>query len=67
MAALEALSIYAPAMMTGTGACVFARFDSESAASVAWGELSRAWNGFVAKGMQISPVHTRLQELANKA
>lgn len=66
MAALEALAKFAPAMMTGTGASVFARFNSESAASAAWGELSKAWNGFVAKGVQISPVHTRLQELANR-
>ena len=66
MAAIEALSKFAPAMMTGTGACVFARFDSQSAANAAWQELAGTWDGFVARGIQHSPVHTRLQALAAK-
>jgi 4-diphosphocytidyl-2-C-methyl-D-erythritol kinase len=66
MAAIEALSEYAPAMMTGTGACVFARFDTQTAADAAWQVLSGSWDGFVAKGIAISPVYTRLQALAEK-
>lgn len=67
MAALEDLSKFAPAMLTGTGACVFARFDSESAASAAWGALSGTWNGFVAQGTQTSPVHRALEKLVASA
>jgi 4-diphosphocytidyl-2-C-methyl-D-erythritol kinase len=66
MAAIEALSEYAQAMMTGTGACVFARFDTQTAADAAWQVLSGSWDGFVAKGIAISPVYTRVQALAEK-
>lgn len=63
--ALQALSNYAPARLTGTGACVFARFDSESAAREAWNGLSGQWRGFVAKGVNTSPLLQVLQHAAN--
>jgi len=63
MAALEALSSYAPGMMTGTGACVFARFERPDLAEAAWRDLSAAWKGFVAQGLQLSPVHAELHRL----
>ena len=62
--ALQALSAYAPARLTGTGACVFASFDSESAARVAWAGLSGQWRGFVAKGVNVSPLQQVLQHAA---
>ena len=65
-AAIEALSNYASAMMTGTGACVFARFETQASATAAWQGLSESWRGFVAKGVQTSPVHTALQTLTGK-
>ena len=67
LAALEALSRYAPAMMTGTGACVFARFERPDLAEAAWQELSVSWQGFVARGLQISPAHTGLQRSMDRA
>lgn len=67
MAALEALSRYAPAMMTGTGASVFARFERPDLAEAAWRELSASWQGFVARGVQVSPAHTGLQRLIGHA
>jgi len=67
MAALKALSGYAPAMMTGTGACVFARFERPDLAEAAWRELSANWQGFVARGVQLSPAHAELQQLMARA
>jgi len=61
-AALQALSRYAPARLTGTGACVFASFDDEQAARSSWAELSGHWQGFVAKGVNRSPLLVSLQQ-----
>jgi len=60
--ALAALGQFAEARMTGTGACVFAAFDSEDEANQAWSALSAQWNGFVAKGLNRSPVLDVLDE-----
>jgi 4-diphosphocytidyl-2-C-methyl-D-erythritol kinase len=54
--ALDALGQYGKARMTGTGACVFAAFGDEQAANQAWSALSAQWDGFVAKGLNRSPV-----------
>jgi len=54
--ALDALGQHAEARMTGTGACVFAVFDSEDEANQAWQKLSMEWDGFVAKGLNRSPL-----------
>ncbi len=62
--AIDALAEFTQASMTGTGACVFGRFDSEAAAQTAWQSLSESWNGFVAEGVGTSPVHTRLNDTA---
>ncbi|MEJ2362073.1 MAG: 4-(cytidine 5'-diphospho)-2-C-methyl-D-erythritol kinase [Gammaproteobacteria bacterium] len=63
-AALTALSRYAPARLTGTGACVFAAFESEPAARNAWAELAGQWQGFVAKGVNTSPLLTTLRQIS---
>ncbi|AIX73951.1 MAG: 4-(cytidine 5'-diphospho)-2-C-methyl-D-erythritol kinase [Mixta calida] len=48
---------YAPSRLTGTGACVFAEFDTESAARQVL-ELAPNWmQGFVAQGVNLSPLH----------
>lgn len=65
-AALETLSRFAPARLTGTGACVFAAFDTEQAARLAWSELGRQWQGFVAKGVNRSPLVTMLQQITEQ-
>ncbi|MBP2171122.1 4-diphosphocytidyl-2-C-methyl-D-erythritol kinase [Erwinia toletana] len=51
---------YAPSRLTGTGACVFAEFDTESAARQVL-ELAPNWlRGFVARGVNVSPLHRNL-------
>ncbi|MEW5754993.1 MAG: 4-(cytidine 5'-diphospho)-2-C-methyl-D-erythritol kinase [Pseudomonadota bacterium] len=62
-AALDWLSRFAPARMTGTGACVFAGFVDEHAARDVFSQLPAGWRGFVAKGVNISPAHAMLQRL----
>jgi len=42
--------------LTGTGACVFAAFDNREQAEKALTELSKKWDGFVAKGMNQTPL-----------
>jgi len=66
-AALIALEAYAPARMTGTGACVFAAFESEPAARSACSDLSAQWRGFVAQGVNLSPLRACLTSLAAPA
>ena len=59
-AALEWLSQSAPAHLTGTGSCVFAAFASEAAAREVAARVPQSWTGFVARGLNTSPVHERL-------
>ncbi|KHT23453.1 4-(cytidine 5'-diphospho)-2-C-methyl-D-erythritol kinase [Pectobacterium carotovorum] len=51
---------YAPARLTGTGACVFAEFDTEFAARQVLDQAPEWLNGFVARGVNISPLHRTL-------
>ncbi|WP_221799176.1 4-(cytidine 5'-diphospho)-2-C-methyl-D-erythritol kinase [Oceanobacter mangrovi] len=55
--ALKSLDYFSPAMMTGTGACVFAHFDSETEALSAAAQLQAEFHVFVAKGVNQSPAH----------
>ena len=50
-----------PARMTGTGACVFCVFPSVEQANTVLGELPDRWHGFVAKGLNRSPLLQRLE------
>src|SRR5690606_41163953 len=52
------LEQFASARMTGTGACVFSRFDSEARARAVLAEKPGAWRGFFARGVNRSPTHT---------
>lgn len=62
--ALNALSEFSPdAKLTGTGACVFAAFDDQSMAESAAEKLAEHWQVFVAKGMNISPLHIALDSI----
>ena len=54
------LQEFAPAQMTGTGSCLFARFDSECAAKAILESLPGQWQGFVARGVNESPAHAAL-------
>ncbi|ESE39411.1 4-(cytidine 5'-diphospho)-2-C-methyl-D-erythritol kinase [Shewanella decolorationis] len=58
--ALSWLLEYAPSRMTGTGACVFGEFSSQQQALAALAKLPSDMQGFVAKGMNISPLIVRL-------
>lgn len=58
-AALEALAAFGEARMTGTGACVFAAFPTEAAARAAREALAERWQGFVARGVNVSPLLQR--------
>jgi 4-diphosphocytidyl-2-C-methyl-D-erythritol kinase len=60
--ALEALSLYSEAKLTGTGACVFAQFDSKDAAEAAFNALSDDWLVFLAKGLNQSPLYKILEK-----
>jgi 4-diphosphocytidyl-2-C-methyl-D-erythritol kinase len=64
--ALDWLSRFSPARMTGTGACVFAGFNERTAAETVLRQLPAGFGGFVARGVNTSPLHTALGiELAN--
>jgi len=43
--------------MTGSGACVFAEFESESEARALYTQLPGGMNGFVAQGLERHPLH----------
>jgi 4-diphosphocytidyl-2-C-methyl-D-erythritol kinase len=60
---LEWLAKFGPARLTGTGACIFGRFPTESKARNIWASRPSGINGFVAKGVNISPLHKKLTEL----
>ena len=58
--ALDWLSQFAPARMTGTGACVFASFAERSAATAILQQLPAGYAGFVAQAVDRSPAHAAL-------
>lgn len=58
--ALSWLESYGEARLTGTGACVFASFDSEAAAGAVFAQLPPHWTAFMARGLNVSPVITAL-------
>ncbi len=59
-AALEWLSAESPARLTGTGACVFAAFPSAREAERVLARVPSGWTGYVARGLDRSPLHARL-------
>ena len=56
--ALSWLGQYGKARMTGTGACIFASFDSRAQAQQVITAIPAHWQGFVAKGCNCSPLST---------
>ncbi|MBK4713881.1 MULTISPECIES: 4-(cytidine 5'-diphospho)-2-C-methyl-D-erythritol kinase [Tenebrionibacter/Tenebrionicola group] len=56
-ALLSWLLEYAPSRLTGTGACVFAEFDTESAARQVLKQAPEWTQGFVARGANLSALH----------
>lgn len=58
---------YAPSRMTGTGACVFAEFNSEHEAREVLRQIPAWISGFVAKGVNVSPLHSYRAEILRAA
>ncbi len=59
--ALSWLLEYAPSKLTGTGACVFAEFENKARAQAILAILPDWLTGFVARGMNTSPLITTLK------
>jgi len=55
--AIDWLGQYSSARMTGTGACLFAKFESYAKANIVLEQLPAKWQGFIAQGRNISPAH----------
>ncbi|HAA43925.1 MAG: 4-diphosphocytidyl-2-C-methyl-D-erythritol kinase [Halomonas sp. 54_146] len=58
--ALHWLAQHAPSQLTGTGACVFAAFETQQAAQAIAQLASQRWSAWVARGLNISPLHDAL-------
>jgi 4-diphosphocytidyl-2-C-methyl-D-erythritol kinase len=59
--ALDDLSGFSEARLTGTGACVFAQFDSEKAAASTYQSLQKKWQVYLVKGINVSPLFSKLK------
>jgi 4-diphosphocytidyl-2-C-methyl-D-erythritol kinase len=59
---LQWLVEYAPCRMTGTGASVFAEFPDQTSAQHVLAQLPATWRGFIAKGVNQSPVWAALAD-----
>jgi len=57
---IEMLSLYAPSRLTGTGSCVFSEFNKKKYAQKIFSLLPQNMQGFIAKSVNISPLHKTL-------
>jgi 4-diphosphocytidyl-2-C-methyl-D-erythritol kinase len=62
--ALSWLGNFAPARLTGTGSCIFAAFGSAMDAERVAARAPDRWRAFVARGLNVSPVHALLRAMA---
>jgi len=60
--ALEVLSKYGEARLTGTGACVFVQFGDRQSARNVYNKLASDNEVYIAEGLAISPLHRQLGE-----
>ncbi|MGE6607169.1 4-(cytidine 5'-diphospho)-2-C-methyl-D-erythritol kinase [Halomonas sp. NPDC076908] len=58
--ALHWLSQHAPSRLTGTGACLFAAFETQQQAQAIAQLASQRWSTWVARGLNTSPLHDAL-------
>ncbi|HBP42688.1 MAG: 4-(cytidine 5'-diphospho)-2-C-methyl-D-erythritol kinase [Vreelandella alkaliphila] len=58
--ALDWLTQHAPSRLTGTGACLFAAFDSQQAAQAVAYMAGQHWHSWVARGLNTSPLQDAL-------
>ena len=61
--AIDWLSQYAPARMSGTGASVFAAIDSLRQAEVVKSRVPKQWAAYIVQAMNRNPVHRQLELL----
>ncbi len=61
--ALDDLSKYGKARLTGTGACVFIQFSSQDAARNVYNKITSDKEVYIAEGLAISPLHKQMGEL----
>jgi len=61
-AAIDWLDGFTEGQLTGTGGCVFGAFESQAEAEEALQQLPSEWLGFVARGLNRSPLLDRLAE-----
>lgn len=59
--ALFDLAVFSEARLTGTGACVFAQFDTEKLAQEAYESLQVRWQVYLTQGLNRSPLLKSLQ------
>jgi 4-diphosphocytidyl-2-C-methyl-D-erythritol kinase len=64
--ALDWLNSHARARMTGSGACVFARFETREQAEAVLGQMPGEWQGFVARGLNRSPLLTAVEQFRSQ-
>ena len=60
--AIEWLGSYGDARMTGSGACVFCAFSSESECDVVLGKMPAAWRAWKARSLARHPLQAGLQD-----
>ncbi len=60
--ALDWLGHHAPARLTGTGSCIFASVASPGEAERIAARVPDKWRSFVARGLNVSPLHALLSE-----
>ncbi len=64
--ALDALARFAPSRLSGTGGSIFAAFSREEEAREVFAQLSPAWPGCVAKGLNRSPMLDVLRDMPSE-
>jgi len=62
--AIDWLAQFGAARMSGTGACVFVELDSLRLAETVKSQVPKPWVGYIAKAMNLSPLHRQLELLA---
>ncbi len=61
--AIDALSEYGEARLTGTGACVYLALDSKSSATKVVRDLSSHYQAYAVKGNNRSPLHEKMRNV----
>ncbi len=59
--ALDFLNHFAPARLSGTGACVFATLDNEAEAEALLEKIKAPYRGFLSKGLATSPLRQMMK------